>query len=157
MEILMEKTLSGHLAPINEEEAELMKKLKLGGIVECKITNKRNPGFHRKFFALLKVGYDAWTETSVRPMYQGMPVQPSMERFRKDVTILAGHYTATYNLKGEVRLEAESISFANMDQDVFEELFSSVINVLLRGVLSNGTYTEESLRQHVDRVLAFDR
>lgn len=153
----MTKTLDGRLAPLNEQEADELKKIKVGHIVECKIIRKRNPEFHRRFFALLQVGFDVWSESAPRVEHHGQQVLPNFERFREEVTVLAGYYEPVFNLKGELRLQPRSISFAHMDQDDFEGLFSQVINVLLRNVLSAGRWTEESLREHVERVLAFDR
>lgn len=156
MDILMTKTQGGLLAPLSEEYGDELRKIPAGHVVECKITRKRNPQFHRKFFALLAVGFDAWVETAKPVEYQGVAVLPTRDRFRKDVTILAGYYEPTFNVKGEIRLEPKSISFANMSEDEFEALYSSVINVLLTRILTARGYSAESLREHVDRVLSFD-
>lgn len=156
MEILMLKTSAGLLAPINDAEADELRKIKAGNVVECKIIRKRNPEWHRRYFALLQVGFDAWTEVAPRIEYHGERVAPNFERFRKDVCVLAGFYEPVFNLKGELRLEPKSISFASMEQDDFEKLYSATIDVLLRRILGAQGFTEESLRAHVDRVLSFD-
>ena len=156
MNLTLVKNLAGHLAPASEEDRAEMAKLKLGGIVECQITRKRNPAFHRKMMALFTVAYEAWTETPLTIEYKGQRVMPNMTRFRKDLTVLAGYYEPVYNLRGELRLEATSISFAAMDEDEFERLFSATIQVVLTRILGAQGYTEDSLRKHVERVLAFD-
>ncbi len=153
----MMRTVSGQLAPLNDEEASLLSKVKTGHVVEVDVIQKRNPMFLRKFFALIKIGFEVWTDSSPHTVeYHGQRVLPNLERFRKDIQILAGFYEPVYNLKGELRLEARSISFASMSEDDFEQLYSAVIDVLLRNVLANTGYDEKTLREHVDRVLAFD-
>ena len=77
------------------------------------------------------------------------------ERFRKDIAILAGFFDSTVNLKGEVRLEAKSISFAQMDEIEFEALYNQTINVILQSVLT--TYTRDDLDAVVEQLLRFDR
>jgi hypothetical protein len=43
-------------------------------------------------------------------------VQKNFDQFRKDLTILAGYYESTINLRGEVRLIAKSLNFSAMGQ-----------------------------------------
>jgi uncharacterized protein DUF1367 len=151
----------GALAPYDAEAEVLLSKIKQGRPVRCKIVRIRSYEFHRKFFALVNIAFDVWSElyppTKVSIRGKEYEVAPNRERFRKDLTILAGYYEATYTIKGEVRVEAESISFDAMDQDEFEKLFSSCINVILGKVLTNTKMTDEQLRARVDEVLRFDQ
>jgi len=114
----------------------------------------RNSKFHRKFFVLLTVGFEAWDPGRKHKTYKGMPVSKDFEVFRSDVTILAGHYEQTFNLRGEMILRAKSISFAAMDDDEFEQVYSSVANVLLETVLTKYAGREE-LDAVVERVIGF--
>ena len=123
-----------------------------GELINVDVSFPRNPKFHRKFFALLQVGFDAW-EPAFEVSVQGEPVGKNFERFRKDVTILAGFYEPAFALDGTLELEAKSIAFANMDDAEFEQVYSAVANVLLSKVLRN--YTREDLDQHVDRLIGF--
>lgn len=152
----MLKTTSGHLAPLTDGDREEVAKLKTGHVIEVKITRKRNPMFHRKFFALLGVAFDYWQEAPVTVEYHGQRVRPNFERFRKDITILAGYYDPTYNINGELRLEARSISFSSMEEPDFEKLYSSVLDVVLERILAKAGFDEKTLRAHVERVLQFD-
>ena len=156
MDILMVKTAGGQLAPLADDDAEALRSIKLGHVVECKIVKKRNPVFHRKWWALMQTGYEAWTETAGRVEYQGQPVRPNFDRFRKDITILAGYYEPTFDINDGVHLQAKSISFSSMEEPEFEQLYSACIDVILERILTKQGYTEESLREHVDRVLLFD-
>lgn len=150
------KSPTGALVPFSEEDAAGLRKIKTGAPVRCEITQVRNPAFHRKFFALIKFLFDIWAERVPRKTYKGVEVQPSIERFRKDLTILAGRYVAHYNIRGEVRLEAESISFASMGQEEFETLYSSVIDVALKKVIDAPDLTPDRVRNLVDQLMAYD-
>ena len=151
MEILLTKLPGGVLAPIDEVQAELLKAFKENALLRCEIKQVRNPKFHRKFFALLTVGFEAW-EPEVRD-YKGFEIQKDFEHFREDVTIAAGHYVVTTNLHGAVRLRAKSISFGSMKQDAFEKLYSAVANVLLQRVLVR--YTRADLDEVIQRIVGF--
>jgi hypothetical protein len=125
-----------------------------GEVVKVSFKLERNGKFHRKFFALLNVGFEAWDPGRKHKTYQGVPVAKSFERFRKEVTILAGYYEQTFDLDGNMTLDAQSISFASMSQEEFEELYSAVVNVLLDKVLSNYRDREE-LDEVVNKVMGF--
>jgi hypothetical protein len=144
------KRPNGSFMPAYPLDAEKAKRFVTGEIVQAKVTKPRNPKFHRKFFALLNVGFDYWTPEAE---YKGRVVEKNMDRFREEVTILAGYYDVVASLGGSVRLKAKSIAFANMEEDEFERLYSAVINVILQKVLT--TWTREDLDDVVDQVLRF--
>lgn len=155
--ILMVKRMDGSFVPANEEERQRTKRFKVGHIVEFKATQKLNMKFWRKWWALIGVGFEAWSELVPAVEYQGMSIQPNFERFRKDITILAGHYERVFDLRGNFVLEARSVSPTEWANDeAFEAFYSATINALLDGVLGKAGYNEETLRQHVERLLAFD-
>ena len=108
----------------------------------------RNGKFHRKYFALLNLGFDSWEPDRKHKSYKGREVAKNFERFREDITILAGYYFQTFDLQGRMVLKAQSISFANMDDVEFERLYSAVVDVLLREVCKN--YKN---RAEIDRVV----
>ena len=141
----------GGLSPADSESSDYLSTLKQGEIVRADIVRPRNAKFHRKFFAMLDVGYDAWEPEAKE--YKGQVACKNRERFRSDCLILAGFFEVVTNLRGEVRLEAKSISFAKMDQAEFEEVYSQVATVLLRKVLT--TYSRSDLDSVVERMLGF--
>lgn len=150
-EILVTKTAGGALAPADQQAADYIAKLKLGESVKVKATRMRNPQFHRKFFALLNLAFDAWEPTE--NTYRGEPVRKNFEQFRNDVTVLAGYYDTAVTLKGETRLTAKSISFGSMGQDEFEALYSAVVDVILARVLTQ--YTRDDLDTVIERLMSF--
>lgn len=150
-EIVLTKVAGGVLAPIDPQAAEYIAKLKTGAAVRATVKQQRNPRFHRKFMALLNLAFDAWEPAEAT--YKGQIVGKNFDQFRRDVTILAGHYEMAVNLKGETRLTAKSISFANMDEIEFGELYNAACNVILQRILT--TYTRDDLDAVIDRLMGF--
>ena len=134
MKIYARNTNMG-LVPLYPADFDEKRKLKIGQDYEVEIKNPRNVGFHRKFFALLNVGHE---NTSLN-----MP----FETYRKYVIMKAGFFN-TYDTPKGVFYDAQSISFASMPQDQFEDLYSRVLDVIIQDL---GSTTEEIEKQ----VLAF--
>lgn len=125
-----------------------LKKLEPGELITFDVKLPRNGKYHRKFFLMLNIGFDAWEPARKNKSYKGVPVEKNFDRFRSDCLIQAGYYTQTFDLDGNMRLEAQSISFASMDQPAFEAVYSAVLDVLLEKVLI--TYKD---RAEVDAVV----
>jgi len=147
MDAIFQKTAFNALVPFDEDASDFLKKMKIGRPVRLKITSVRNHAFHRKYWALINLAYDFWEPEDDQPM-------KNKDRFRKDITILAGFYEQSVRLNGDIRTEAKSISFANMDDDEFEKLFSKTIDVILKHVCKH--LTDEEIRNQVaDMVVGF--
>ena len=149
-EMTMVRTHDG-FRPSSPEDQDLLKRWKLGDLATLDVKRPRNGKYHRMFFAMLDVAFDAW-EPPVQE-YRGMTVQKNRERFRKDLIISAGFYDVVSNIKGEVRAEAQSISFAKMDDTEFERVYSKVADVVLQTILTR--YTREDLDNVVNQILGF--
>lgn len=130
-----------------------IKKLEDGELVSFEYSVERNSQFHRKVLMLFRVGFDAWEPDRKRYSYRGKPIQKNFESFRAEITILAGYYDLTFDLKGRMSMKPKSISYAKMDQDTFEKLYSAVAQTLLTHVLHN--YTRDDLDSVVERLLQF--
>ena len=119
-EVFLVKTRTGFM-PAYAADSEIIGKIPAGEMVKAKITRDRNIGFHRKFFALLNIAYE------------NLPEQYNMsfENFREEIIKKAGYYESYINFAGKEVYRAKSISFANMDQGEFEELYSKVLDVIL--------------------------
>lgn len=155
MKIELIVTQTGY-APANEEAIAARRKYhKPGALVVANVTVPRNNKFHRKYFALLKMAFDQW-EPPADHTFKGHPIEKDLERFRHDVTIMAGFYTPVWNLKGEMRIEPKSISFESMDPEAFDALYSKTIDVLLKMVLSERGFTKESVDDLIGQLLNFD-
>ena len=139
-------------APCTPESIEMAKTIPIGKEIDIEYSFPRNTQFHRKWFALLKIGYDNWAPGEINSQY-GTP-EKNFERFRKDVTILAGYYHIVVRLDGTTRVEADSVSFGNMDEAQFSELYSKTIDVLLKRVY-NSSMSAEQLDELVDKFMGF--
>jgi len=137
--------------PVDKASAEIMGTLEMNSEFKAVLTKPRNIRFHKKFFALVNFAYEHW-EMPVNE-YKGVQINKNRERFRKDLTIMAGFGFPVVNVKGDVRYEAQSISFANMDASEFEQLYSRFIDVILQKILTG--YTRDDLDTVVNKVLGF--
>lgn len=150
MKLTLLKTMGG-LVGSGDESIEHVAKLKLGAIIEAEFKQVRNPAFHRKYFALLRLGFDAWEPAPTG----GFELEKSFDAFREQVTILAGFGETVYSITGEgFTMRAKSISFAAMDEHEFEKLYSATIDVLLRTTL-NRYASREEIDRVVEQVLRF--
>ena len=146
--LALQKTTGGVLVPVDQPTIEEISKIKLGHGLIGEFKRARNVRFHRKVMALFKFAFDMWDAPKLE--YKGEPVNKTFEGFRKDLTVMAGHYEARTNMRGEVRLDAKSLSFGNMAEDEFEKVFRDLLNTIWRRVLRSKGY--ESPEQ-VDRIL----
>lgn len=122
------------LVPDGEPSAEWFAKVSPGARVVAKVSVPRNGRFHRKFFAMLNVAYANWDRPNIET--PAGPAQCSFEAFRNDVTVLAGYHELRVNTRGDFRLTAKSISWAQMDEDEFQRLYSAVLDVILAKFLT---------------------
>lgn len=153
---VMCRRVPGGLAPESDAEADKLRRIKNGASVRVKVAQEINPRFRRKWWALAQFAFEIWSDTMPDMEYRGQEVQPNFERFRKDLTILAGHFHPVWTIKGEMRVEADSLAFGSMDEETFERLFSATINAILTKILASSRLTEADLREHVDRVMRFE-
>ena len=131
MKLYLKNTLQG-LTPLYPADHEEKKRLKIGEEYEAEIRRPRNYLFHKKFFALVNVG---WNNTQL-----DMP----FETYRRYVTMKAGYFKIYKTPKGEL-VEPESIGFASMDQSTFEELYSRVLDVIIDDIGVSGDDIESEI------------
>lgn len=142
---------NGCLIPDSVEDSGHLSKFKFGDVLKAEVTRPRNYHFHKKLFALLNFAYDHWEQPEVETKY-GVAGK-SFDAFRRDLTILAGFYEQIVRVDGSVRVEAKSISFAEMDAEQFEELYEKMIGVILKHVLTR--YSREDIDGVVEQLLMF--
>ncbi|MGD8914038.1 MAG: DUF1367 family protein [Candidatus Thiodiazotropha sp.] len=151
-EIFLRKSGNGTLQAVNDDDYGAVNALNTGQIVKAEYTVPRNVKFFRKWWALVDFAYDHWEPGELQdPMWKGVTPEKNKERFRKDLTILAGHYSAAYRVDGSVRIEAKSISFGRMKEKHFEKFYSTCIDVVLKRILIN--YTREDLEHALEKLL----
>lgn len=119
MKIYLLKTDTGQFVPAYNSGYEKAKRFKPGETVLADITRPRNIGFHRKFFALLNMGFE------------NQEKYDNFEDYRAVHIMKAGFYRVIEVDRGVVYLP-KSINFANMDGVEFEKLYSKMIDVLIK-------------------------
>ncbi|ELV2282323.1 DUF1367 family protein, partial [Salmonella enterica] len=63
-ELQLIKQSSGILIPATPETSDILQsKIKLGAVLVAEFRQVRNPVFHRRFFALLNLGFEYWEPT----------------------------------------------------------------------------------------------
>ena len=115
------------LKPCYDEDFDEKKKLKLGEVYEAEIKLVRNIRFHRLFFALINTGYAYLPEKAQTGVFG------SVEGFRKSVIIAAGFTKVYWNIRQMCFVEeAESISFNNMDETKFRDVYDKCKDVIFQ-------------------------
>lgn len=152
-EIVVAKDHSGALVPQDAQSAALIARYPVGAGFTVGIREHNNPKFHRKLMALLQHAYDIWQPREI--YYQGQRVGKRFDQFRKEVTILAGYYHASPGINGALRLTAMSLNFSSMEQAEREALYSDVIDVVLKHILTN--YSKQDIENVLAQTMAFAR
>lgn len=134
MKIALVRTLSGFKTAY-DSDFELAKKIKIGEVYEYEYKKPRNYRFLKKFFALVKMVYDNQEQYT------------NIEHLRKDLIIESGNYDLRHDLHGVEIREAKSISFANMKEEEFSELYNSVVDV----VVKHFHFDREEIAENIER------
>lgn len=122
----------GVFSPAHDIDLERLQRFKNGEMYTAEIKLTRNPQFHRKVMAFFDFCFQHWN--AEKSGLGNADERTQFNRFHKDLTILAGYYDTVVNIRGEVRAEAKSIAYANMQQDEFEELYNALIKAAIKHV-----------------------
>lgn len=133
MEIYLRNTLNG-LIPLYPSDFDEKRKLKLGQDYKADIIFPRNIGFHKKFFALINIGFE------------NTKLDMSIKAYRHYIVIKAGFFTA-YSTPNGMFYEPDSISFSNMQQDEFQDVYSRVLDKIIEDI---GCTSEEIEKMLID-------
>ncbi len=141
MKIEVRKEAGGVLHPVSDMDADALTKFKTGEQYQIEIKRTRNPAFHRKTFAFFNFCYAHWQGDR-----EFMDERGQFDVFRNNLTVTAGFYNEYYNLKGEVRIEAKSLSYGSMDADEFESHYQALIAAAMRHIFVGcGSDVEDDL------------
>jgi hypothetical protein len=151
-EVFFRKIGDGLFQVDGDLDAAKVATVKLDQVIKCVFTRPRNYKFFKKWWKMIEFAYDHWEPGELQiPRWKHVKPQRDLNAFRKDVTIMAGHYDAFYRIDGSVRIEAKSISFGKMTEEDFENFYSRCVNVILQRILTN--YTREDLDRVVEQLL----
>ena len=190
------KQSSGILIPATPETSDILQsKIKLGAVLVAEFKRVRNPAFHRRFFALLNLGFEYWEPTggaissnerklvtgfakflatfgssesalenaaeryleqvAGRRVTNGISLCKSYEAYRAWVIVEAGHYDAIQLPDGTLRKHPRSISFSNMDEIEFQQLYKAALDVLWRWILSRTFRTQQEAENAAAQLMSF--
>lgn len=136
MKLLVQKTQTG-LRPYYDSDFEIYAKIPIGEQFEIEYKKPRNYNFHKKYFALMKLAFENQQD------YR------NLNDMRRDITITSGYYDEFVNkVTGEVYKLAKSISFANMDNTEFSELYENTKDVICRWLGIDNESIEEEIMQY---------
>lgn len=189
------KQSSGILIPATPETSDILQsKIRLGAVLEADFRQLRNPAFHRRFFALLNLGFEYWEPTggaissNERKLVTGyakylasfggsepalmnaaeqyldriadrragsISACKSFDAYRSWVIVEAGHYDALQLPDGTLRKHPRSISFANMDETEFQQLYRAALDVLWRWILSRAFRSQDEAQNAAAQLMSF--
>jgi hypothetical protein len=136
MKLHVIKTQTG-LKPAYDSDYEIYSKIPLNEVFEIEYRKPRNLLFHRKYFALMKLAFENQTD------YR------NLNELRRDISIVAGYYDEVVNkVTGEVYKMPKSISFAQMDEIEFSELYERTKDVICKWLGVTDESIEEEIYQY---------
>lgn len=106
---------NGRILPEYNNDFDKLKKLRSGETYLVEIKQPRNIGFHRKYMALINL------------VFENQEHFDNIDSMRHWLQMRAGYYVETVTPTG-VMFEPKSISFANMDEIEFNELYGRVLD-----------------------------
>lgn len=125
MDIFCKVTPYG-LVPLYDSDYDLKKRLRVGSIVKCKVSNPRNYEHHKKFFALVRLTFDN-LPSNLAEYFKVHNEEDMLRRFKRDL----GYFKTSLNERGEKEIEYKSISFSAMEQHEFERFYNQCIDLVL--------------------------
>lgn len=196
LELQLIKHHTGILIPATPETSDILQsKIKLGDVLVADFKQVRNPAFHRRFFALLNLGFEYWEPTggaissnerrlitgyakflasyagnesvlidaadlyleqvANRRVLNGISLCKSFDAYRSWVIVEAGHFDAIQLPDGTLRKHPRSISFANMDELEFQQLYKAALDVLWRWILSRSFSSRDEAENVAAQLLGF--
>jgi len=119
--------------PLSNADTEIMYQFAEGEVVELDVKKARNYMNHRRFFALLKLGFEAQNKFT------------AFDWWREWVLIKSGNFESCETPTGII-YRAKSISFASMDEIQFRELYKTVS----RSIIEVCKITEKDIENNLN-------
>jgi len=126
MKINVIKLPGGVLIPANDMEEEKLKKFKNHEMFQIAIKNERNWKFHKKVIMFFLFCFEYWVSNN-----KYTDESTDFDEFRYELTILAGFKKVIWKIDGSFECKAKSISYAKMQQEEFESLYSALIQAAM--------------------------
>lgn len=120
MKLTLVKNLDNTFSLPYNSDYDKAKKMKAGVYFECDVKKKRNYKFHKKYFALINLVFDNQEKYG------------NINDLRNDLTKVSGFYTIRKDLEGNDVVEVDSISFSEMDEFKFNDLYSKTLDSIVK-------------------------
>ena len=120
------KVTAHALVPLYDSDYDLKKRIRVGSVVKCKVSNPRNYEHHKKFFALVRLTFDN-LPSNLAEYFKVHNEEDMLRRFKRDL----GYFKTSLNERGEKEIEYQSISFSAMEQHEFERFYNQCIDLVL--------------------------
>lgn len=130
------------LVPLDDADHEARQRLHNGDIVLCDIRKPRNPRFHRKFFALLRLTYDNLPDTIARALDIHNP-----DDLLIHIKLALDHYDI-HHISGTPIVRVRSIDFDSMDETNFHNFYARALDHIVHHLLPGTTHT--LLQEEID-------
>ena len=114
-----------YFIPATEDDSVKARKVGQGEVVVVKVVDQRNYKHLKKFFALINIAFSNMPEKYDNHF-------PTPELLREELIKRAGYYHTYTDVKGNIQYVARSISFEKMSQDEFSDLYSRVLDVIIK-------------------------
>ena len=124
------KKVGWHLVPADQESLEYIKKLSKTDDILVEVKRNRNGKFHKKIFALLKIGFDN-TKLSIE----------TSEAYREYILMKSGHFYVN-TFPDYVQYKARSIAYDKLNQDLFDKLYPIVLQKVANDIGCSDTELE---------------
>jgi len=121
------------LIPLYPSDYDEKKKLKLNQVYALDPKKERNYLFLKKFMAMVKIGCE-----------YSKNVDMPFDVYRDYITIKSG-YADVFTTPDGVFVKAQSIAFASMDEDKFQDVYNRVLDKILADTEFNKEEIEKNL------------
>ena len=129
------------LVPLSQNDADNLKRIKDEQIIYVDYKKPRNPHFHNKFMAMVRI------------VFENQEQYNDIENLLNIIKVETGHYTSMYYQADlEIRIP-KSISFAAMDELKFDHFYNRAVAICLTKFLPETTPAE--LEQYVTEIASF--
>lgn len=112
------KTEGGDLIGYDGDDQSYVAKLKPGESLECDTTKARNPGHHKKFFALFNTAFKSQNKYATQ------------HALMVELKVRAGWYDEHITQDGKMVFVPKSLSWARMGQEEFEKFYNEAVVAL---------------------------
>ena len=100
---------------------------------------------------MLHFGYDNSQRKVIE--YKGQEVGQSFKSYRDGLVIRAGYHHFDVDNSGQLRLAAQSLSYSDCSQELVEQIYSDVLDVLCKDFAGN--YDRHELERISDELMRY--